>query len=122
MIAAILAVPDYKDFYNGVSCGEARAKLLVKIVALPQVFPPESTCAAYPFRVFHGERDVKGAILQLGINRDASDYSYSAKYVQPNLTELPDGTFESVDYYCFIAGRLERRNGRWMAHAYDDKR
>lgn len=123
MLAAILAVPEYQRFYRGVSCGDERQRLLVKVVALPSVVPPETNCPRHEFDVFHGERDVQGAVLVIGVGADpAGDYRFSGWYEQPNPTVNPDGSIDAANYYCGLLGsKLEKRNGRWIAHAFKDR-
>lgn len=119
LIDAMLAIDDasYQKMYAGTSCGDesaGRTPRIVEVFAPAALVPPTTSCPGHAFRLFHGERDVVGMIIQLGVVANGTAWNFQASLRQPNATELPDGELESVETYCHaMHGFVEKRDGRW---------
>lgn len=124
LIDAMLAVddPDYQKMYSGRSCGDesaGRVPRIVDVKAPIALVPPATTCPGHAFRLFHGETDVVGMIIQLDVIPNGTAWNFIASVRQPNATELADGELDSVQTYCHVAsGFIEKRSGRW--HTFVD--
>jgi hypothetical protein len=126
LVEAMLSIDDpvYQSMYAGTQCGDGpRHPLIVSIKAPPQIFPPDTSCPGRRFRVFHGEPDVMGLIVELSVGPDARDaMSFMASTVQPNPTPTPDGGFDDVDTYCHaVTGYVELRDHRWRTFVDGDR-
>src|SRR5262245_42848956 len=98
LVEAMLTVdsPTYREmFVNG--CGSGTRDLgkstVVKVVAPPEVFPADTVCTGRSFSVFHDDPTISGMIVQLALRRDGQRWHFIASRIQPNPTELPDGSF-----------------------------
>lgn len=125
LVDAMLAIDDsaYQKIYAGAACGDesaARVPRIVEVNAPIALVPRATTCPGHTFRLFHGETDVVGMILQLDVFPNGTAWSFMASVRQPNATELPDGGFESVQTLCHVVtGFVEKRGGRW--HTFVDR-
>jgi hypothetical protein len=119
LVEAMLSIDDayYQKMYAGTRCGEGPGHpLIVSIKAPPQIFPPNTTCPGRRFRVFHGEEDVMGLIVELSVGPDGDALNFMARTFQPNPTPTPDGGFDDVMTYCHaVAGYVELRDHRWRS-------
>jgi hypothetical protein len=109
----------YQDLYANKRCGldvAPHEPLVIDVQAPPSLFPPRTACAGKRFEMFHGERDLQGAIIELRLVPAGDAWSFMATVVQPNLEPSPDGGFDASENYCHVAnGIVERRNHRWRA-------
>ncbi len=125
LVDAMLAIDDagYQKLYAGASCGDESARRTPRIVEVHApiaLVPSATTCPGHAFRLFHGERDVVGMVVQLDVFPNGAAWNFMASLRQPNATPAPDGGFDSAETYCHaVTGFVEKRDGRW--HAFVDR-
>jgi hypothetical protein len=121
LIDAMLAIdsPAYQELYANKRCGldvPLHDPLVIDLQAPRTLVAPGAACAGRRFRLFHGERDLQGAIIELRLVPAGAAWSFMATVVQPNLAPSPEGGFDASENYCHLAnGLVERRDHGWYA-------
>jgi hypothetical protein len=121
LVAAMLAIDSgpYQELYANRECGVGAAlhdPLVVDLQAPVALMSSGTTCPGRRFELFHGERDMPGAIIELRLVPEGAGWRFMATVVEPNPPVNPDGGFDVSTNYCHaMAGVVERTDHGWHA-------
>jgi hypothetical protein len=91
---------------------------VIDVQSTVELVTPTTTCPARRYQLFHGERDLQGAIIELQVAPTGSTWAFSATVVQPNLHPDPEGGFSVIESYCHVIGGVVERGGHGW-HAFE---
>jgi hypothetical protein len=123
LIDAMLAIDNhaYQELYANRECGvdaPLHHPLVIDVREPTSLFPRGLTCPGRRYQLFHGEQDLRGAIIEFRVVPHGSAWSFMATVVEPNPPSNPDGSFDVVDNYCHAGfGIVERTAHGW--HSYE---
>ena len=112
------------DLLKKFACGHAATRdhrILVDVKMQP---PFAETCSSNVFAIYKPDEPTNtNAVLDLSIGSHDGKWYFTAEFFDPpnspDDVETADGGFDTVNYYCFLAGgRLARTNGVWRS--WDD--
>jgi hypothetical protein len=127
LVDAMLAIDNraYQELYANRECGVAAPlhdPLVVDVREPKSLFPPGMTCRGRRYQLFHGEQDLRGAIIEFRVVPKAPGWTFMATVVEPNPLILPGGGFDDGTNYCHAAfGMVVRRNHGWYAYEGTDE-